>query len=221
MPIGAAWARGLACSWLVTGACEGKPSVAKSDASPASSAKAPHSPEPGARGRVLDGPLPITSVIGHPPADVEALVGETLSKGMARDSCVRFVPKRVWFRCQFAMQRYADKTGKFSAIGIEYEDGLATAISFEGPAGSGTFTPENALAFVGLQLPGEPSLETPAENTKLWSWFNSSAQLLINNRQYRVRVSVVGEDWQRSKVEVILNAPLSDDERARVLPAQP
>lgn len=223
MSIGSAWT--LGCALLVIAACEGKPGAAKpADAPPAtadSKATADAKVDPAASGRLLDGPLPIASVIGHPAAEVEQLVGEPLGKGMARDTCVRYVPKRVWFRCKFALQRYADTTGKFSAIGVEYEDGIATAITYEGLAGSGAFDPDRALAFVGLQLAGKPTLESPEEGTQVWSWFNSAAQLLIGGRQYRVRVSVIADDWKRSKVEVILNAPLDADEQGRVLPAQP
>jgi hypothetical protein len=38
---------------------------------------------------------------------------------------------------------------------------------------------------------------------------------LIAGRQYRVLVSTVGDDWTRTKVEVILNDPLSPDELTR------
>lgn len=190
---------------------------AKSDAKvePTPDAKAP---EEGPAGRVLDGPLPIAGLIGKPPAEVEAQLAEPLGKGMARESCVRFVPDRTWFKCKFALQRYGDKTGAYKAIGVEYEDGKATAIAFEGLLrAEGTITPETALAYVGLELPGEPKLENPAPDTSVWSWFNAAARLRIDGRQYRVVVSSVGADWTRTKVEVKLNDPLSDDERSRIV----
>jgi len=49
----------------------------------------------------------------------------------------------------------------------------------------------------------------------VYSWFNASARLLIQGRQYRVQVSTVADDWARSKVELILNDPLSPDELSR------
>jgi len=199
--------------------------VAKSDAKieTKSDAKRPattdaKAPDEGPSGRVLDGPLPIAGVIGKPPAEVEAQLAEPLGKGMARESCVRFVPDRTWFKCQFALQRYGDKSGAYKAISVEYEDGKATALAFEGLLrAEGTIEPKTALAYVGLELPGEPTLESPAPDTSVWSWFNGAARLRIDGRQYRVIVSSVGADWARTKVEVKLNDPLSDDEKSRIV----
>jgi hypothetical protein len=170
-------------------------------------------------GRVLDGPLPIAGLIGKPPAEVQAQLSEPLAKGMARGSCVRFVPERTWFSCKFALQRYGDKGGAYKAIGVEYEDGVATTLAFEGPTrAEGTVDPRAALAYVGLELPGEPKLDTPDAQTQVWSWFNGAARLRIDGHQYRVVVSSVGADWSRTKIELILNDPLSDEQRARVMP---
>jgi hypothetical protein len=175
-------------------------------------------PDEGASGRVLDGPLPIAGLIGKPPAEVEAQLAEPLGKGMARESCVRFVPDRTWFKCQFALQRYGDKSGAYKAVSVEYEDGKATALAYEGLLrAEGTIEPKTALAYVGLELPGEPKLDTPAPDTNVWSWFNATARLRIDGRQYRVIVSSVGDDWARTKVEVKLNDPLSDDEKSRIV----
>jgi hypothetical protein len=127
------------------------------------------------------------------------------------------VPERTWFKCAHAKQRYADPTDKFKAIGVEYEDGKASALAFDGLQGEGPFDPKRALAFVGLELPGEPKVEEPEPGTKVYSWFNASARLLIAGRQYRAVVSSVADDWARSKVELILNDPLSADELSRKL----
>ena len=186
---------------------------AKTDAK--SNAKPDANADAAPMGRVLPGPLPIEEMIGHTPAEVEAKLGDTLGKGESRTSCVRYVPERTWFKCQHAKQRYADPTGTFKAIGVEFEDGKASALAFDGLPGEGPFDPTRALATVGVELPGEPKIEEPEPGAKIYSWFNAAARLLIAGRQYRVRVSTVGDDWARTKVELILNDPLSPDELAR------
>lgn len=175
-------------------------------------------------GRTLDGPLPIAGLLGKPPAEVQAQLSEPLGKGMVRKSCVRFVPERTWFECQFATQRYGDKTGAYAAIGVEYQDGKSTAVAFEGPKrATGPFDARAALAYVGLELPGEPKVEKPEGDAVVYSWFNASARLRVDGRQYRVVVSTVGDDWARTKIEVILNDPLDEAERARIIerPTEP
>jgi hypothetical protein len=162
--------------------------------------------------------LPIEDMLGHAPAEVEAKLGDALGKGEARSSCVRYVPDRVWFRCSHAVQRYADPTGHFKAVGVEFEDGKASALAFDGLQRTGPFDPGQALAAVGLELPGTPKIAEPDPSTKVYTWFNSAARLLVHGRQYRVQVSVVDGDWQRAKVELVLNDPLNPDELARKLP---
>jgi hypothetical protein len=185
----------------------------KADTAGSEAAKTPAANEP--QGRIVAGPLPIADMLGHAPAEVQAKLGDPLGKGEARESCVRYVPDRVWFRCQHAVQRYADPTGTFEAVGVEYEDGKASALAFDGMQVTGPFDPTAALRHVGLELPAPPKLSEPAAGTKVYAWFNSSARLLIHGRQYRVQVSVVEDDWQRAKVELVLNDPLSPDEQAR------
>lgn len=163
-----------------------------------------------------DVPLPLTALLGKPPAEVEARLGEPQGKGMMRKSCVRFLPDRVWFECDYAWQRYADKTGNYSAIQVGYEDGISTSVAYEGVKGEGEFDPAKALAAVGVTLPGKPRQTTPAENATLWSWFNSDARLVLDERQYRVEVSAVESKWDRSKVEFLLNHPLSDEQKAKI-----
>jgi hypothetical protein len=167
---------------------------------------------------VLDGPMPIASLLGKPPTEVQPLLSEPLGKGMVRKSCVRFLPERTWFSCEFATQRYGDRSGAYGAIAVEYSDGVSTAIAFEAPKNAtGPFDARAALAYVGLELPGEPKVENPDADAVVYAWFNGSARLLIGGRQYRVVVSSVGADWARTKIEVILNDPLNEAERARVI----
>ncbi|HET6585711.1 MAG TPA: hypothetical protein VFG69_19770 [Nannocystaceae bacterium] len=192
-------------------------SDAKADAKPdaKTDAKGDAKTDAAPMGRVIAGPLPIEEMLGHPPADVEAKLGDPLGKGESRENCVRYVPERTWFRCAHARQRYADPSGNFKAVGVEFEDGKASALAFDGLALDGAFDPAKALAFVGLELPGEPKIEEPQPGTKVYSWFNASARLLIHGRQYRVIASTVGGGWSRSKVELILNDALNADELAR------
>ncbi len=165
-----------------------------------------------------DVPLPLPKMLGHFPADVETLLGEPLTKGSRSESCVRFVPKRVFFACESVSQTYADKTGAFRQVTVTYEDGVSTAVTFDGARGEGPFTADAALAAVGLTLPFPPTVSQPAPGVTLWSWFNGQARLRIEGKEYRVEASVVEDKRERSRIEVILNHPLSEMERSRVLP---
>ena len=168
-----------------------------------------------------DLPLALPKLLGRPVAEVQALLGEPLGKGMARDSCVRFVPERVFFACKYAQQRYADKTGNFAAVRVGYEDGVATEVAYDGwTGGAGAFTPEALLAGVGLVLPEAGTQTSPATGVKLWSWFNSQARLKLGERQHRVEVSITGDDWKLSRVDVLLNDPLTPEQQLRVRPPQ-
>lgn len=176
-------------------------------------------------GKLSDtGIVPIAKMIGQDPPTVQALLGEHQEKGGQRDSCTRIVPVepggptvRVWYRCQHAWQRYADKAGKVASVYVEYENGKASWISLEGLPDKGELTPDKILAAAGLDLPGEPKLEEPAEGVKVWSYFNSTARLRIDGREYRVEVSTVEDEWSRAKVSLILNDHLTDDERAGLI----
>lgn len=170
-------------------------------------------------GKVLDGaPLPLVKILGQSPQVAEQHLGPPLpdSKGGVRDSCVRYLPERTWFRCKFAWQRYSDETGTFAAIHVTYEDGKVSGIAFEKIPGTGEFDPRQALRKVGLELPGEPKVENPEKDVTTWSWWNTTARLLVYERQYRVRVSTVKGSWETAKVEIILNDALSESEKARV-----
>lgn len=171
----------------------------------------------GALAKLLDGaPLPLAELMGKTPQEVQPKFGEPTGKGLVRESCIRFVPERVWFECKYVYQRYSDITGKFTAVELTYEDGVVTGVGFEGLGAEGEFSPAAALAFVGLELPGPGKETKPSENVQMWSWFNDAARLVIGGQQYRVSTSVVGGDWKNSKVEVMLNHPLSDAQKAKV-----
>jgi len=168
-------------------------------------------------GRVLaDAPVPLASILGKGAAHVEQLLGEPTEKIQNRISCARFLPERVFFSCEQEARSYADRSGKLGQISIEYEDGRAASVALTGLVGEGEFSPEKALAVVGLELPGEHRIFEPQENVTVWDYWNGEARLIVDGRQHRVQVSVVDGEWPRSKVEVLLNHPLDDDERARV-----
>ncbi len=160
--------------------------------------------------------FPLTDMLGKTPDEVQPKLGEPTGKGMTRESCIRFLPERTWFGCKFTMQRYADPTSTYDAITITYEDGVSTGVAFEGVPGEGDFDPKAALANLGVELIGEPKQTSPDENVTLWSWFNAAARLLVHDKQYRVQVSSVGGTWESSKVEFILNHPLTDAQKANV-----
>ncbi len=169
-------------------------------------------------GKVLPtAPLPIIKMLGESPPVVQTFLGPHVasSKGLVRDSCVRYIPDRTWFRCKFVSQRYTDKTNTFAVVHMTYEDGKATGISFENIPGAGKFDPVQALRKVGLELPGTPKAEAPENGVQVWRWFNAAARLMIHDRQYRVQVSSIEGGWDRAKVEIILNDPLNDSEKAR------
>lgn len=212
--------------WLLVVACGGAPSQATAPQN-APEAKAPPAPAkaaepakpPPAKLAVLrdDVPLPLKKILGRSVADVQALLGEPLGKGMVRDSCVRFVPDRTFFGCKYALQRYADKTDNFKAVQVAFEEGVATEVAFDGwKHATGLFDPQALLTAIGLTLP-EPGVEsTPKPNVRLWRWFNHIARLVIDGKQYRVDLSVVDDEWSRSRVEIYLNDSLTPEQAAKI-----
>lgn len=160
-------------------------------------------------------------MLGKSPAEIQPRLGDPTGKGIARESCVRFLPERTWFECKYAMQRYVDPTSTYDAITVTYEDGVSTGLAFEGIPGEGDFDPKAALAHVGVTLVGEPKESTPADNVTLWSWFNNAARLVVHDQQYRVEVSSVGGTWESSKIEFFLNHPLTDAQKAKVRAPSP
>ena len=185
---------------------------AKADAKPEDA-----KPEDATPAKLLpNAPLPLADLLGKPPAEAQKKLGEPTGKGMQRTSCVRFLPERIWFECNYAHQRYNDTTGTYKAVQVSYEDGKAAAVAFEGIPGEGAFDPVAALAKVGLELPSAPRPSEPAEAVKLWSWFNSEARLVVDGLQYRVEVSTVDDKWENAKVEIILNHPLDAAQQSRI-----
>ena len=187
----------------------------------AKNAAAPAPPTKGGEGLATlrsDVPLPLTSFLGAPAESAEAQLLEPVEKGLTLGSCVRFVPDRVFFACKRARQRYGDKTGTFKAIRLEVEDGVVAAIGYEGLlSGTGPVSPEPVLAAVGLTLPEAPKIDSPAKDVRRWSWFNNSARLRIDGKEYRVEFSVVKDDWSRSRLDVVLNQPLTEEQKAKIL----
>lgn len=171
-------------------------------------------------GKILaSAPLPIAKILGQSPPDAETQLGPHMpdSKGGRREACVRYLPERTWFSCKFAWQRYSDATNTFGVVHLTYEDGKASGLAFENIPGEGDFDPRAALKVVGLELPGEPLVENPQPEVTIYNWWNARARLVIHERQYRVRVSTVSGKWDTAKVEIILNDPLSDSEKARII----
>lgn len=228
----------LACLALLLTACptqqSGDSSAAKTEPMPAEPAAEPAEPEqPAPAPAAVEKPpsepsagslatvsadvtYPLPQILGKSPAEVEPKLGDPTGKGISRTSCIRFLPERTWFECEFAMQRYADPTGTYDAITVTYEDGVSTGIAFEGIPGDGDFDPKAALAHVGVELVGEPKVSTPADDVTLSSWFNAAARLLVHGKQYRVEVSSIGGTWGSSKVEFFLNHPLTGAQQAKV-----
>jgi len=168
-----------------------------------------------------DVPLPLTSLLGQAPQDVEAMLGDPPGKGFSKSSCVRFAPKRIFFGCKFVSQTYADKTGTFGSVTVDYEDGVSARVAFNGLPGEGALTWEEALRTVGLEIPRAPATRSPADGVTLWSWYNGAARLFIGGQQYRVEASVVRDDRSRAKVDVILNHPLSPEQEAKIIEVKP
>lgn len=218
---------GLAVLGLLTLACSGDPYGEKRPAAggAAVDAKGDQSPvllwhqDGKPVGKVFDdAPVSLVKLLGQTPQVAEQQLGPPMpdSKGGMRDSCVRHLPERTWFRCKHAWQRYSDKTGTFGEIRVIYEDGKVAGVSFDRFPAGGPFDPVKALRKVGLELPGEPKVENPDAGVTTWSWWNASARLVVYGRQYRVLVSTVDGTWERAKVDIILNDALSESEKARV-----
>ena len=232
----------LVCAAALLPACPSaeppasKPYAKKSAAKPDAKAEAkPDAPKPEAKAEPkpndaakpttkLDGPLatlssdvkfPLTEMLGKTPQEIQPKLGEPTGKGMVRESCVRYLPDRTWFDCKYVMQRYEDPTRTYKALSFVYEDGVSAGMAIEGIPGEGTFDPVAALAHVGVTLPNPPKEAAPADDVKLWTWFNGAARLVVGGSQYRVEVSSVDGKWETSKVEFINNHPLTKAQESR------
>ncbi|MGB1274106.1 MAG: hypothetical protein ACPG77_00025 [Nannocystaceae bacterium] len=161
-------------------------------------------------------PLALVKLLGKAPPDVEALLGEHKTKGARSGSCVRFVPNRVFFKCSRVWQTYADKTDRFRAVEVMWEDALSASVAFDFKPSEQPFTREGALAMVGLELPGKPGETTPAEGVTVWRWFNNTARLLFDDKQHIVELSTKGS-WETSRLTVTLNHPLTAEQQQLVV----
>jgi hypothetical protein len=168
------------------------------------------------------GIVDLSVLLHRTPEQVEALLGKPTDTGVQRISCVRFVPERVFFACEQEARFYAHP--QLDRLVVEYEDGLSAAVSLVGLQGEGEFNPDKALALAGLALPGNPRESAPVfglgddpdKKVQAWDWFNSQARMRVDGLQFRVRVSTVNGEWKGSKVEVINNNPLDDEQRKRI-----
>ena len=173
--------------------------------------------KPGKLGTFSDTPVPWTKLLRKTPEEVEAVLGEPKDQGGARVSCVRHVPKRVYFACEQEIRLY--NMEGFETLFVEYEDGKAANVALVGFVnGDGEANPDKALELAGLQLVGKPTINEPGDGEAIlvYDWFNSAARLLIEDAQFRVRISIPNKEWQKTKLEVVYNSPLSDDEKTRV-----
>lgn len=217
---------------LLLAACESATPAPAAGTPPAAPAAAPAAPNAQAPAKAPvapvdtaplaqvreDVPLPLPGLLGRTIEEVQAQLGEHIDKAMIKKTCFRYTPARTHFTCRYALQNYADRTGNFRALRVAYEDGLASAVAFDGWVhGSGAFTPEALLAAVGLTLPLPGTLTEPAPGVKLWTWFNPQARLMINGKQHRVELSIIDGDWNRSRVEVIMNHPLTPEQQALIV----
>jgi hypothetical protein len=203
-------------------ACQGSPGPA--GPTPTAAAQAPAKAEPPAKPQPPlaqvreDVPLPLPAVLGVPVAEVEKKLGAPTGKGMMRSTCVRFVPERTFFACKYTTQRYADPHGNFAGVSIEYEDGIATGIAFDGwKKATGPVEPAPLLAAIGLTLPEQPDVDTPAEGVRRWQWFNHKARLLLGGKQHRVEMSTAGDSWERTRIEIVLNEQLTPEQKAKIV----
>lgn len=165
--------------------------------------------------------LPLPALLGQPAEPALAKLGEKQGAAMIKKTCVRYVPERVFFACSYAMQRYADPTGTFKGVTVELEDGLIASAAFDGwTKGTGPVEPAPLLAAIGLELPEPPEVDAPAEGVRRWRWFNHLARLRIGGKQYRVEMSAAGDAWERTRIEVVLNEPLTEPQRAKLVPVK-
>ncbi|WP_146155980.1 hypothetical protein [Enhygromyxa salina] len=168
----------------------------------------------------------LNALVNKTAAEVDAVLGSPSDTGSDRISCVRFVPKRVFFACEQEIRVYEHP--QFEQIRVEFEDGRAAVVAISGLPGEGAFEPDAALASVGLVLPDAPHHDNPAlgmggepgDVVDRWEWSNSRARLRIDGLEHRVRLSTVNGEWSRSKLEIIINHPLNDAQKAKIKPVR-
>ena len=135
---------------------------------------------------------------------------------------MRFLPERVFYACEQSARIYDHE--QFEQIRVDFEDGYAAQVTLSGLPGEGDFDPEAALASVGVSLPDKPKHDNPSmgmggepgDVVDRWVWGNSSARLRVDDLEHRVQLSVVNGDWRRSKLEIIVNHPLTPEQAAKI-----
>ncbi|MEM6995770.1 MAG: hypothetical protein AAF721_34995, partial [Myxococcota bacterium] len=71
------------------------------NADPKKPAETKKAVDAGPMGKTLaTAPIPWDKLIGADPPTAESFLGEPAAKGGHKDSCVRFVPDRTWFKCR-------------------------------------------------------------------------------------------------------------------------
>lgn len=217
----------LAAVGFALAACEGStkpagpaPTTAAQPPAKAEPPAQPAKPQPPLAQVSPDVPLPLPAILGVPVAEVEKKLGAPTGKGMMRSTCVRFVPDRTFFSCKYTTQRYADPSDNFSGVAVEYEDGIASGVAFDGwKKATGPVEPAPLLAAIGLTLPEQPDVDAPADGVRRWNWFNHKARLLLGGKQYRVEMSTVGDSWERTRIEIVLNEQLTAEQKAKIVQA--
>lgn len=169
----------------------------------------------------------LNALVNKTPAEIQAVFGAPTETGSDRISCVRFVPERVFFACEQEVHLYPHAT--FKELRVEFEDGRAAMVSVAGLPGEGPFDRDKALELLGVRFPGEPRHDNPpmgmgSDDTTAvvdrWDWGNSSARLMIDDLQFRARLTVVNGEWGRAKLELFDNTPLSPEQTARIKPVR-
>lgn len=168
----------------------------------------------------------LNALVNKTVAEVDAVLGSPADTGSDRISCVRFVPKRVFFACEQEIRVYQHP--RFEQIRVEFEDGRAATVAVSGLPGEGEFEPEAALASVGVTVPDAPRHDNPplsmggepGDVVDRWEWSNSRARLRIDGLEHRVRLSTINKEWSRSKLEIINNHPLNDEQKAKIKPVK-
>ena len=205
----------LACSAPDAGAGAADSASAKAQTDGAAKAAPAKAPAKKVRGGFDAGaPVDYARLLRKTPDQVKEVLGAPNKEGGGRISCIRFVPNRVRFACEHSENEYLHP--KFAKVSVHFEDGLSSAIEVEGFVdGEGSFNVDAAMKLAGVST-AKPPRRQPTEGAEVWVWFNNEARILVEDSQYLLRLSSIEKDWRRSKLEIIYNNPLTDDEKSRV-----